>query len=82
MHLFGRFLAGSEPSQSSISGPRSIRFPKISAPVLEEIIRAPDAKKLELELSELPENQRLVAEKEFEVYYASAEQIPMMMFLH
>lgn len=59
--------------------PRSIRFPKISAPELEEIVSAPDAEKLELELSKLPEKQKLVAEKEFEVYYANAEQIPMMM---
>ena len=57
----------------------SLRFPKIKAPVMETIANAPEARALESELSQLSENQKLVSEKEFEVYHAKAEQIPLMM---
>jgi putative hemolysin len=63
------------PKKSSIS----IRFPKIKSPPMAKIIPPVDKQQLVRELGALPSEQKLVSEKEFEVYYAAAKQIPHMM---
>ncbi|MCZ6672648.1 MAG: lysophospholipid acyltransferase family protein, partial [Verrucomicrobia bacterium] len=57
----------------------AIRFPKFKAISQDEIIPAVDKDILQTELSQLPDSQKLVSEKEFEVYYADAGQIPNML---
>ncbi|MCB1122199.1 MAG: GNAT family N-acetyltransferase [Verrucomicrobiae bacterium] len=60
----------------SAKKPSRIRFPKVKATPMEEIIPPVATNTLKAELAALPEGQKLVSEKEFEVYYGSARQIP------
>ena len=59
--------------------PHSIRFPRINSVPMDEIIQPIEKGILGIELSGLPPEQKLVSENEFEVYFASAEQIPSML---
>lgn len=57
----------------------SLRFPKLKPPPMETIEPPADPGKLTAELAALPAGQRLVSEKEFDVFHATAGQIPRMM---
>jgi putative hemolysin len=59
--------------------PISIRFPRVKRIEMDEVIPAIERKCLKEELASLPSRQKLVSEKEFEVYFAEAHQIPNML---
>ncbi len=56
-----------------------IRFPKFKIPAKQPVILPIDKGCLQAELSNLPQDQKLLSEKEFEVYYAVSDQIPNLL---
>ena len=57
----------------------SVRFPQIHRAPMDEIIPAVETGVLVEELQNLPDSQKLVSDKGFEVYHAQAPQIPNLL---